>query len=562
MPEHDLIIRGAMLYDGSGEPPRQADLAVADGRISGVGANLGDATETIDADGLALAPGIIDVHTHYDAQLTWDPWANPSPGLGVTTVLIGNCGFTIAPCKPPHRDLTARNLCNVEGMSIEALRAGIDWDFVSFDEYLSSLERRGVGPNVACFVGHSSLRTWVMGDGATKRAATDDEVAQMAELVRDGMAAGGVGFATSTFEGHNGEGGVPMPSLSAEESEILALTKAMGERGRGVFMLTKGGDTSIDFLETLGIESRRPIMIAALIQNSVTPERIFSELGQIAAANGRGNELYGQVSCTPVTMEFTLRNPYLMEAYKAWRPVMEAPAEAVPGLYADPAFRAAMKAELEDQTKLRVFNGDWSRIEINQAALPENKCLEGRNVAALAADSGKHPLDWLLDFGATENLDTFFSSTLLNSDEDAVGRVIADPYSTLGLGDAGAHLTFFCDAGFGLHLYGHWVRERGALSLEEAVHATTARQADIFRIPLRGRLVEGHWADLMLFDPATINRTPNRRVNDLPADASRLTCGAVGLEGVWVNGARVAGREGMVTNGAGLPGRVLREFGA
>ena len=561
MPDHDLIIRGATLYDGSGDAPRQADLAVSDRRISGVGADLGDARETIEADGLALAPGIIDVHTHYDAQLTWDPWANPSPGLGVTTVLIGNCGFTIAPCKPPHRDLTARNLCNVEGMSINALRAGIDWDFETFDEYLNSLERRGVGPNVGCFVGHSSLRTWVMGDDATTRAATGDEVEAMADLVRDGMAAGGVGFATSTFEGHNGEGGVPMPSLSAEESEILALTKAMGEDGHGVFMLTKGGDTSIDFLETLGAESARPIMIAALIQNSVRPDGIFSDLRQIAAANERGNELYGQVSCTPVTMEFTLRNPYLMEAYKAWRPVMEAPAEAMPGIYADPDFRAAMKAELEDQTKLRVFNGDWSRIEINQAALPENQCLEGNNVAALAAEAGKHPLDWLLDFGARENLDTFFSSTLLNSDEDAVGRVIADPHSTLGLGDAGAHLTFFCDAGFGLHLYGHWVRERGALSLEEAVHATTARQADIFRIPQRGRLVEGHWADLMLFDPATINRTPNRRVNDLPAEASRLTCGAVGLEGVWVNGARVASREGMVTNGAGLPGQVLREFG-
>ena len=238
MPEHDLIIRGATLYDGSGTPATQADLAVANGRISAVGENLGDATESLDADGLALSPGIIDVHTHFDAQLTWDPWANPSPGLGVTTVLIGNCGFTIAPCKPAHRDITARNLCNVEGMSIEALRAGINWDFETIPEYLESLTRRGVGPNVATFVGHSSVRTWVMGDDATKRAATDDEIAAMADLVRGGMAAGAIGFATSTFEGHNGDGGVPMPSLRAAESEILRLTQAMGEGGRGIFMLT------------------------------------------------------------------------------------------------------------------------------------------------------------------------------------------------------------------------------------------------------------------------------------------------------------------------------------
>jgi N-acyl-D-aspartate/D-glutamate deacylase len=220
-----------------------------------------------------------------------------------------------------------------------------------------------------------------------------------------------------------------------------------------------------------------------------------------------------------------------------------------------------MKAELEDQSKLRVFNGDWRNILIAQTAIAANRAMEGRTVAELAGTAKKHPLDWLLDFGASENLDTFFSSTLLNSDEDAVGRLIANPHSTIGLGDAGAHLTFFCDAGFGLHLYGHWVRERDALSLEQAVHATTGRQADIYRIPDRGRLIPGNWADLLLFDPATVARSPNRRVNDLPAEASRLTCDAVGVEGVWINGSRVAGREGMVANGAALPGQVLRAFG-
>ena len=212
MAEHDLIITGATHYDGSGAAPKRADLAVKGGRISAVGTDLGDADETLDADGLALSPGIIDIHTHFDAQLTWDPWANPSPGLGVTTVVIGNCGFTIAPCKPVHRDITARNLCNVEGMSIDALRAGITWDFETFPEYLDSLERRGVGPNVATFCGHSSVRTWVMGDEATTRTATDDEVNQMASLVREAMAAGAVGFSTSTCGAAPAAVGVPATS--------------------------------------------------------------------------------------------------------------------------------------------------------------------------------------------------------------------------------------------------------------------------------------------------------------------------------------------------------------
>lgn len=558
---HDLLFRNASIYDGTGAPPHTGDLAVKDGRIAAVGARLGEAAEEIDADGLALAPGVIDPHTHYDAQITWDPWAAPSPALGVTTVLMGNCGFTIAPCRPEHRDLTVRNLCNVEGMSLEALRAGVVWEFESFPEYLDALSKQGVGPNAAVYVGHSALRTWVMGDAATERAATEDEIAAMAGLVKEAMAAGALGFATSTFEGHNGAGGVPMPSLLAEEAELLALTRAMGETGRGVFMLTKGGDTDMAFLERLAAESKRPVVVAALLHNPMMPDCAFSDLRDIAAANGRGRELYGQVSCHPLTMEFSLRNPYLMEAYTAWRPVMEAKGDAVKAVYADPAFRQAMKADLADQSRMRAFNGEWSRIEIGAVADPANVDIEGRTVQALADSAGKHPLDWFLDFGLSENLDTVFTALLLNNDETAVGRLLDDRHSSVALSDAGAHLTFFCDAGFALHLYGHWVREKGALPLEQAVHKLTGRQADIYRIPDRGRLRPGAWADLMLFDPETVAPTASRRVHDLPGGASRLICGAEGVEGVWVNGVRAANGGGLVANGA-RPGQVLRTFTA
>ena len=554
---YDLLIRGAAVYDGSGGPARQGDVAVAGGRIAAVGENLGEARETVDAGGLALAPGIIDTHTHYDAQITWDPWATPSPALGVTTVIIGNCGFAIAPCRPRHRDLTARNLCNVEGMSLDALRAGVRWNFQTVPEYLDAVESAGVGPNVAAYVGHSAVRTWVMGEDAAERAATADEVAGMAAIVREGMAAGAIGFATSTFEGHNGEGGVPMPSLLAEESEIGALIAAMAESSRGVFMLTRGKKTGLDTLERFAAESGRPVVVAALLHDHTNPGGTDRAMERIAEANARGRELYGQVSCCPLTMEFTLRNPYLMESYKAWRPAMAARGDGLKAIYADPQVRAAMKAELADATGLRAFNGDWSRIVVAGVGNGAAAELEGRTIAELAGAAGAHPLDRFLDLGLADNLDTLFTSTLLNSDEEAVGRLITHPHSTVALSDAGAHLTFFCDAGFGPHLYGHWARDKGALSLEEAVYRMTGRQADIFRIPDRGRIAAGAWADLMLFDPARIARTPSRRVHDLPGGASRLTCGAEGLHGVWINGSRAVDAGGF-GGGARLPGQLIR----
>ena len=245
---YDLVIKNANIIDGSGGPSFAGELAVQNGRIAALGDNLGSAKETIDAEEFSLAPGIIDLHTHFDAQLTWDPYATPSNRLGVTTVVIGNCGFTIAPCKPEHRDRTLRNLTHVEGMSLDAMKAGIDWDFVTFADYLNSLEKRGMVPNVAAFCGHSSVRTWVLGDEASDRAATKSEVAEMKKLVREAMDAGACGFASSTLEQHNGENGVPMPSRLADDHEMMELTGVLGEVGKGTFMLTKGMTSTIPWL--------------------------------------------------------------------------------------------------------------------------------------------------------------------------------------------------------------------------------------------------------------------------------------------------------------------------
>ena len=273
---HDLIIRNALLLDGLGSAPVIGDLAVTEEKITGIGQNLGTSRETLQAEGLALMPGIIDNHTHYDAQLTWDPLASPSPALGVTTAVIGNCGFTIAPCRPADRELILKNLTQVEGMSIDVLRAGTRWGFESVPEFFAMLERQGVAINVAGFVGHSSVRTYVMGEDAPKRAASAAEVQQMRDIVLEGLRAGAIGFATSTSPNHNGHGGMPMPSRLADEHELRTLVGCLKEAGRGVFMLTKGGQTKVEFLEQLAAETGRPVVVAALLHNNADPDGVFN----------------------------------------------------------------------------------------------------------------------------------------------------------------------------------------------------------------------------------------------------------------------------------------------
>ena len=547
---YDLLIKSALLLDGLGGAPKTGALAVADGRIVDIGDVEGAARETIDADGLALMPGIIDNHTHYDAQVTWDPSLSPSPSLGVTTAVIGNCGFTIAPCKPADRERVMRNLTQVEGMSLEALLAGIRWDFESMPQYLDMLERRGAAVNLAAFVGHSSVRTYVMGSDATERAATPGEVEQMRKLVLEAMRAGAVGFATSTSPAHNGAGGKPMPSRLADEEELAALVRTLKDAGRGVFMLTKGGQTKVEFLERLAAESGRPVVVAALLYSSTNPQGVFDDLAAIREANARGRRMLGAVSCCPLSMDFTLHSPYTFEGLDAWKAALPLKGEAYKRKLADAAFRQAVREEIARPAHFRLFNGEWDKVQVVESARPE---YEQRTVGALAREARRDPLDFMLDLALAENLDTVFNALLLNSDEEAVGRLLRDPCSLVSLSDAGAHLTFFNDAAFGLHLLGHWSRELGVLTLPQAAWRLTGHPARVFGIRERGALKPGYFADLLLFDPATVNRGPNRRVFDLPAGQPRLMASALGVHGVWVNGRRPIEE---------LPGKVLREFAA
>ncbi len=557
----DLIIKNANIIDGTGLPSFTGDIAVEDGIIVHRGDDLGQAKSVIDAKGLSLVPGFIDSHTHYDAQLTWDPWANPSPKLGVTTIVIGNCGFTIAPCKAEHRELTIKNLTNVEGMSLDALRKGIVWNFETFPEYLDFLESRGVGPNVAAYVGHSSVRVYVMGKDALTRKATEFEILEMEKIVKESMISGGLGFATSTFEGHNGENGVPMPSRLADDKEMHNLIMAMSSFGRGVFMLTRGSNTSIDNIEKWMKGSNRPAIVAALLHNPLSDSSTFKILADISEATNRGTEMWGQVSCRPLSMEFTMESPYLFEGIHAWRPAMEcATLELYKNIIEDSNFRSHLLNEIEDDAQVRLFNGDWDKIIVREVQNKKYLPLEGRSIKDIASEANVNPLEWLLDHSLNENgMDTLFIAMLLNSDEEAVGKLLKHPRSNITLSDAGAHLTFFNDAGYGLYMLQKWVRENDIMTIEEAIYNLTGKQADIYRIDQRGRLVPGQYADMMLINPDKVGVSQTYRVNDLPGGSSRLNIDGHGIYGVWINGQRVL-EDNSIVNRESLPGKVIRGF--
>ena len=454
-----------------------------------------------------------------------------------------------------------RNLTQVEGMSLSVLREGIHWGFETFPQYLEQLRRQGSVVNIAAYVGHSSVRTWVMGNEATRRTATAQEVAQMCEIVREAMRAGAVGFSSSTSPAHNGEGGLPMPSRLADEAEMAALVNAMAEGGRGVYMLTKSGDTRLPFLESLAQNSGRTVMVAALLHNSSNGGAVFADLDAISAANLRGNAMLGQVSCCPLTMDFTLASAYPVEGLVAWKPALGRSGKALAEVLARRDFRDGLRAELASPASFRLFNGEWQKVHVVEVAKPEHAHYEQKSIDQIASQEGRDPLDVMLDLALAEDLRTVFTAQLLNSEEDAVARLLTHPHSIISLSDAGAHLTFFNDAGFGLHLLGHWARDKGVMSMAEAVRRLTSHPAQVFGMQRRGLIRVGYAADLLLFDPMSVGRGPKKRVFDLPGGAPRLDTDAVGVHGVWVNGAQVADDKGLLSEPA-RNGALLTEFGA
>lgn len=556
---HELVIRNAAVVDGTGAPVRHVDVAIDKGRIAAVGSVAERGHEEVDAKGLVLAPGIIDVHTHYDAQLTWDPTASPSPALGVTTVVIGNCGFGIAPATPDTRDLILANLSVVEAMSLDSLKAGVHWDFETFPEYLEMLRRKGVVPNVASFASHSAIRSVVMKEAGSERAATPEELDQMVRIFRDAMAAGAIGLGSSTFENHNGAGGVPVPSRLASDEEFLAFAEVMAEFDHGVIVITCGDRTSIGFLEQLADTSGRPAIYAPLLHYSNQPQRAARISEQCRQARERGALVYAQASCQPLSMDFRLDHAYPLLTVQPWPELANLEHEALRQAIGARSFRDQMRQSLSRPDGGRIFNGDWSRVEVTIAATSANRPLEGRTIADIAAERKADPVDVFLDIGLLEGLETTFTAKLLNVEEDRVGELLEDDGNLVSLSDGGAHLTFFCDAGFGMHFLGHWVRDLGRFDLPRAVRKLTSDVADIYGLQGRGRIEVGAHADMILFDPERIGISKTQRVADLPGGATRLVRHAPGLQTVWVNGTRVY-NHGDYVDQPRPPGHVITRF--
>jgi len=559
---HDLIIRNAQVFDGTGLAPVLSDVAVSNGRIAHIGSTSEAAHETIDAKGLTLMPGIVDLHTHYDAQVTWDRTMSPSPALGVTTAVIGNCGFGIAPCPAPLRETMLKNLSVVEGMDLNALLTGVNWEFESFGQYMDQLRRIGPYINTAVFAGHSVIRTAVMGaDGSSQVDPSPEQMQTMQSMVRDAMDHGAIGFASSFSPNHSGYGGIPMPSTIASEAELRALTSVLGEKKKGVFMMATGTRASPDIMESIAEDTGRPAYISTVLTmyNEGNPSLGATYYERCAQALERGHELYILTSCQPLSFDFSLTAPYVLLSHSAFDVVKSATADSLPGVYRSVEFRDAFRKNLKHLKEGILFLGNWRHIEVGQTMRPENQRLEGQNIQALADQQGLDPVDVFFDLALSEDLGTHFVGKFFNNNDEGVAPSLKHPASVITLSDAGAHLNYMCDAGFGLYFLSHWVRDTGHFTLSEGIRKITSEPADRFRIPERGRLQVGLPADMLLFDPATVGVSKPLSRQDLPGGGSRMIRTATGVHGVWVNGVKVHDGHNYVDHSQG-PGQVLDYF--
>ena len=554
---YDLKITGGTIVDGTGKAGFVGDLGIKNGKVVAMGKADGDATTTIDAKGRVVSPGFVDVHTHYDAQILWDRMLTISPWHGVTTTVIGNCGFGVAPTREIHRKMIMQTLEKVEGMSLEALEAGLgtDWPFETFPQYLDALEKRGSAINVAALFGHTPLRLYVMGEESTERAATADEVGAMKKLVQEAMEAGAIGFGTSVSVSHNGYAGKPVPSRQATPEEMDALVSVMGEMKRGLMQITIGRDFSTRHMAEVSRKYNIPVTWTALLSHLYGPGGHRKQLDLAAEQRKSGAMVIPQVSCRPLNFEVTFAEPFIFDVMPFMNELAKADAKD-PGArrraYADPAWREKLRSEVTP-----LFQQWWDRVVIAWA--PSARELEEMPLSVAAARLGKDPVDLALDLALDNDLLARFRMAVMNFDEREVAELITDPNTIIALSDAGAHASQLCDACYSTYLLGHWVRDRKVFTLEEAVHNLTQRPAEMFGITDRGVLAEGRPADVVVFDPKTVGPGPLKRVYDMPAGADRLVSEASGIDAVIVNGRLIRqDNKDAVSANDKLPGRLLR----
>jgi N-acyl-D-aspartate/D-glutamate deacylase len=560
-----VAVRGGTLVDGTGAPPVRGDVVIDGERIVdiGSGADGAGADIVIDATGMLVTPGFVDLHTHYDAQLFWDPNASPSPLHGVTTVLGGNCGFSLAPMAPEHVDYIARMMARVEGMPLAALRAGLPWDWGSFGEWLSRLDGR-IAVNAGFLVGHSTLRRLVMGERAVGGTADELDMEAMEVALHAALVEGALGFSTSQVHTHNDGDGQPVPSRAASREEMERLAAAVRRhQGTTVELIVAGclngfSEEDIDFLSTMSLLADRPVNWNVLGVSAMNPDNAWSQLAAGTAAAARGATVVALTLPHTMQLRLSFEHGAILDGLPGWREVFALPIAERMAALSDPATRRRLDAGAQsDEAGILRHLAVWDRLIFDETFAPENADAGGRSVGEVARSRDLEPFDALLDVVVADGLRTGLRPPIGESEEDWVLRAQAwqDPRAIVGGSDAGAHLDTMCGAIYSTSMLGDGVRARGLLSWEQAVRLLTDVPARLYGLRDRGRLVPGGFADVVVFDPTAIGHGPVRTRDDLPGGASRLYADAVGVGHVLVNGTEIV-RDGDFTGA--VPGSVLR----
>jgi N-acyl-D-amino-acid deacylase len=554
---YDLLIRNGTVVDGTGAAARHADVAVSAGKIVAIGKVDGSARQTIDAADCVVAPGFIDPHTHYDAQIFWDAAVTPSPWHGVTSVVMGNCGVGIAPCRPADREIAMRDLVNVEAIPFDVLQKGITWEWETFPQFMDAAGRHRPALNLGFLAPLTPFRHYVMGEASMERAATAEETQGIRALLAEAIDAGAFGFSSTVLNQHMGYGGRPLACRNAGRAEYIAYASVLREKNKGAIeiALTRQiavlEDDQYELLDLLLAESRRPVTFIAMFDRDDIPEAVRDTLRKAAPLIERGAR--PQTSPLPLTREVNMRNPFAFAAFPSWgRVFADQSKSAQAGVYADRVFRDHFR---EDLKKPMTF-GNWSRVRVHEVRSPALKQFEGQSVADIARAQGKDGVDAFLDLTLQDDLGIEFTLSTFNHRVDRMKEILSNRDILIGLGDGGAHVDMLCDSGYPTYLLGTWVREHQALTLEEGVRRLSSDPADFYGIKDRGRLSLGLAADITIFDPHTVGSS-NRgeRRYDLPGGAKRMVMPSRGVLYTIVNGACVFA-DGSLTGAQA--GQVLR----
>ena len=554
---HDMLIKNGTVVDGTGAPRFRADVAVADGKIAEVGTVTDSAARVIDASDLIVTPGFVDPHTHYDAQICWDPLITSSSWHGVTSLVMGNCGVGLAPCKPDSHEIAAWDLVNVEAIPFDVLGKGVTWDWQTFPEYMDAAARRGSGINIGFMAALTPFRHFVMGEESMDRAATPEETARIKALIKEAVSAGAFGFSTTNVAQHIGYQGRPIACRQAGRDELTAYCNALRELDKGVIELALTNNVSIvdesehALLDMLLAESGRPVTWLALLNRDDQPEATLNTLRAMEPLFRRG--AVPQVTCRPLIIQIDLRKPFIFANLPCWKPAFDQPVEQQQAFYRDADFRAAFRKEME---RPKVFTGKWERAIVHEAGRPDMQALIGKSVAEISAQRGKDGLDTFLDLCIEDDLQLQYTYELFNADEDRIPELITHDQTMVGLSDGGAHVDMLCDAGYCTYLIGTWVRDRQAMTLEHAVKRITSEPAAFYGMKTRGTIAPGLAADFAIFDYDTIGSARRGEMrSDLPGGGRRLVMPAQGVQYTIVNGEALF-EDG--THTGAMPGQVLR----